>query len=111
MECKQNGLPSFTNTILVPPFIQFLCSSTFLTYCYYRFVATVLHPAFVTSNASRHLEVRNNPETGELEIIRGKIIREYMSVPPYKGVAVPGQPQKQVGSSLVSPFPLKSRWK
>jgi hypothetical protein len=98
MECKQNGLPSFTNTILVPPFIQFLCSSTF-------------HPAFVTSNASRHLEVRNNPETGELEIIRGKIIREYMSVPPYKGVAVPGQPQKQVGSSLVSPFPLKSRWK
>ncbi|KAL2265231.1 hypothetical protein VTJ83DRAFT_6331 [Remersonia thermophila] len=60
------------------------------------FVATLLHPVFVTSNAARHVEVRNNPETGNLEVIRSKIIREYMSVPPYMGIAVPGQPEKQV---------------
>ncbi|KAL1842420.1 hypothetical protein VTJ49DRAFT_5268 [Mycothermus thermophilus] len=60
------------------------------------FVATLLHPVFVTSNASRHIEVRNNPETGNLEVIRSKIITEYLSVPPYRGIAVPGQPEKQV---------------
>jgi hypothetical protein len=61
-----------------------------------RFVATLLHPVFFTSNAARNIEVRFDPVTGECEVIRGKIIREYMSVPPAMGIAVPGQPVKQV---------------
>ncbi|AEO61384.1 hypothetical protein MYCTH_2311484, partial [Thermothelomyces thermophilus ATCC 42464] len=60
------------------------------------FVATLLHPVFFTSNATRNIEVRFDPVTGESEIVRGKIVREYMSVPPSLGIAVPGQPEKQV---------------
>ncbi|KAL2145609.1 hypothetical protein VTI28DRAFT_6667 [Corynascus sepedonium] len=60
------------------------------------FVATLLHPVFFTSNAARNIEVRFDPVTGDLEVIRGKIIREYMSVPPTLGIAVPGQPEKQL---------------
>ncbi|KAL2184849.1 hypothetical protein L209DRAFT_780772 [Thermothelomyces heterothallicus CBS 203.75] len=60
------------------------------------FVATLLHPVFFTSNATRNIEVRFDPVTGESEIARGKIIREYMSVPPSLGSAVPGQPEKQI---------------
>ncbi|KAK4120101.1 S-adenosyl-L-methionine-dependent methyltransferase [Parathielavia appendiculata] len=36
-----------------------------------------------------------NPTTGDEEIVRGKVIKEYMSVPPAMGIAVPGQPEKQ----------------
>ena len=59
-------------------------------------MATLLHPVFFTSNAARNIEVRDDPVTGECEVIRGKMIREYMSVPPAMGIAVPGQPVKQV---------------
>ncbi|KAK3291542.1 S-adenosyl-L-methionine-dependent methyltransferase [Chaetomium fimeti] len=60
------------------------------------FVATVLHPVFFTSNATRSIEVGYSPVTGECEIVRGKLIKEYMSVPPAVGIAIPGQPVKQV---------------
>ncbi|KAH6842318.1 S-adenosyl-L-methionine-dependent methyltransferase [Chaetomium sp. MPI-CAGE-AT-0009] len=60
------------------------------------FVATVLHPVFVTSNASRNVEVTYSPVTGECEITRSRIIKEYMSVPPAVGIAIPGQPVKQI---------------
>jgi hypothetical protein len=61
-----------------------------------RFVATLMHPAFVTNNAERNITVRFDPVTGEQEIIRGRLIKEYMSVPPAMGIAIPGQPEKQV---------------
>ncbi|KAH6613630.1 S-adenosyl-L-methionine-dependent methyltransferase [Chaetomium sp. MPI-SDFR-AT-0129] len=60
------------------------------------FVATLLHPVFFTSNASRIVEVSYNPMTGDQEIVRGKLVKEYMSVPPAKGIAIPGQPTKQL---------------
>ena len=58
----------------------------------------MLHPAFFTSKAARNVEVRNNPETGEFEVLRSIVVREYMNVAPYKGVAVVGQPEKQVSA-------------
>ncbi|KAK4096349.1 S-adenosyl-L-methionine-dependent methyltransferase [Parathielavia hyrcaniae] len=60
------------------------------------FVATLLHPVFFTSNAERVITVGYNPATGNEEIVRGKLIKEYMSVPPAMGIAVPGQPEKQL---------------
>lgn len=60
------------------------------------FVAALLHPVFFTSNASRQIDVRYDPATGECEVVRGKLIKEYMSVPPAMGIAIPGQPEKQV---------------
>lgn len=63
-----------------------------------RFVATLLHPVFFTSNATRNIELGFNPSTGECEVVRSKVIKEYMSVPPAMGIAVLGQPEKQVGA-------------
>ncbi|KAL2257195.1 hypothetical protein VTK26DRAFT_523 [Humicola hyalothermophila] len=60
------------------------------------FVATLLHPVFFTSNATGNIEIGYNPATGEREIVRGKLIKEYMFVPPAVGIAVPGQPAKQL---------------
>jgi len=61
-----------------------------------RFVATLLHPAFFTSGGSRNVQLQDNPATGELDVVRSITVREYMSVPPVLGWAVPGQPAKQV---------------
>lgn len=61
-----------------------------------RFVATLLHPVFFTSGAARNIDVRFDPVTGECKVVRTKVIEEYMSVPPAMGIAVPGQPVKQV---------------
>ncbi|KAK1832017.1 ribosomal protein L11 methyltransferase [Podospora conica] len=60
------------------------------------FVATVLHPVFFTSNASRNIEIKDNPVTGEFEVIRSKVITEYLHVAPYKGIATADQPEKQI---------------
>jgi hypothetical protein len=51
---------------------------------------------FSTSGAAISIQKRFSPVTGEEEITRSKIITEYMSVPPAKGIAVDGQPAKQV---------------
>ena len=59
-------------------------------------MATLLHPVFSTSGAATSLDVRYDPVTGDRQVVRGKVIREYMSVPPAMGIAVPGQPVKQV---------------
>lgn len=56
----------------------------------------MLHPVFFTSNASRSIEVGYNPATGECEVVRAKVIKEYLFVPPAMGIAVVGQPEKQV---------------
>ncbi|EAQ84431.1 hypothetical protein CHGG_08445 [Chaetomium globosum CBS 148.51] len=61
------------------------------------FVATLLHPVFFTSKNTRSIEMNYDPATGEYEVSRGRMIREYMSVPPSLGIAIPGQPVKQVG--------------
>ncbi|KAK4182451.1 S-adenosyl-L-methionine-dependent methyltransferase [Podospora australis] len=60
------------------------------------FVATLLHPVFVTSNAAKSVSISFNPETGEQQVIRGRLVTEYLDVPPFKGIAVPGQPVKQM---------------
>ncbi|KAK4240092.1 ribosomal protein L11 methyltransferase [Achaetomium macrosporum] len=60
------------------------------------FVATLLHPVFFTSGAAISIEKRFSPVTGEEEITRSKVIKEYMFVPPAKGIAVDGQPAKQL---------------
>ncbi|KAK6065899.1 methyltransferase type 11 [Seiridium cupressi] len=64
------------------------------------FVASVLHPVFFTSRATRLIEVDDNDSssTAGLKVTRGKVIREYMHVPPYRGVASYGQPAQQVSS-------------
>ncbi|KAL8397258.1 hypothetical protein RB594_004105 [Gaeumannomyces avenae] len=59
------------------------------------FVATLLHPVFFTSNAAKNLELKFDEATGDLQVVRTKIIRDYLFVPPMKGIALPGQPVKQ----------------
>ncbi|KAL8365481.1 hypothetical protein RB595_004342 [Gaeumannomyces hyphopodioides] len=59
------------------------------------FVATLLHPVFFTSNAAKNLELKFDETTGDLQVVRTKIIRDYLFVPPMKGIALPGQPAKQ----------------
>ena len=61
-----------------------------------RFVATVLHPVFMTSGAARKIELKFSPVTGELEVERSKVITEYLNVAPAKGIAVADQPAKQL---------------
>ncbi|KAK4154060.1 ribosomal protein L11 methyltransferase [Chaetomidium leptoderma] len=60
------------------------------------FVATLLHPVFFTSNATRNFNVGYSPVNGEYEVVRSKVITEYMSVLPAVGIALPGQPVKQI---------------
>ena len=56
----------------------------------------MLHPVFFTSGASKNIEVRFDPATGDRVVERTLVIKEYMDVPPALGIAVPGQPAKQV---------------
>ncbi|KAK4213897.1 hypothetical protein QBC37DRAFT_343227 [Rhypophila decipiens] len=60
------------------------------------FIATLLHPLFFTSDASRSVAQHYNQSTGEQETVRSVIVREYLNVPPAKGIALPGQPEKQL---------------
>ncbi|KAH0491140.1 hypothetical protein TgHK011_002582 [Trichoderma gracile] len=59
------------------------------------FVATLLHPVFMTSTYSRTVEVTYDPQTGDQIITRSKAIREYLHVKPAKGVFVVGQETRQ----------------
>ncbi len=56
----------------------------------------MLHPVFFTSGASKNIEVRYDPNTGDCVVERTLVIKDYMEVPPALGIAVPGQPEKQV---------------
>ena len=56
----------------------------------------MLHPVFFTSGASKNIQVRYDPATGEQVVERTLVIKEYMDVLPALGIAVPGQPEKQV---------------
>ncbi|CAP61513.1 uncharacterized protein PODANS_4_1280 [Podospora anserina S mat+] len=59
------------------------------------FVATVLHPVFFTSNATKSISISFDPATGEQVTTRSKVITEYLDVAPAKGIACPSQPVKQ----------------
>jgi len=61
-----------------------------------RFVASVCHPVFFSSGASRHMEVGENQTTGRLEATHSMNISRYLHIPPTKGEALPGQPCVQV---------------
>lgn len=60
------------------------------------FVAQFLHPVFMTSAYSRQIDAAFNPSTGESEIRRGKLIKEYLNVAPKKEYADTNQPTPQV---------------
>ncbi|SPO06416.1 uncharacterized protein DNG_09106 [Cephalotrichum gorgonifer] len=60
------------------------------------FVATLLHPVFVTSNATQKVEIRSDLETGRTTIARSRVITQYLNVPPYRGVAFETQPEWQL---------------
>ncbi|KAK3375683.1 S-adenosyl-L-methionine-dependent methyltransferase [Lasiosphaeria ovina] len=60
------------------------------------FVATVLHPVFFTSGVSRNIDLRFDPATGDLDVVRAKVVRDYLFVPPAKGVAFIDQPERQL---------------
>ncbi|OAA60826.1 Methyltransferase type 12 [Cordyceps fumosorosea ARSEF 2679] len=47
------------------------------------FVAQLLHPVFMTSTYSKSLDLSFDPVTGERVIVRGKLIKEYLSVKPF----------------------------
>lgn len=56
----------------------------------FSFVATVLHPVFMTSDYSRDLRYRFDAETGGQTLESGKTIFGYMDVPPVKSVIFSG---------------------
>ena len=70
-------------------------------------MATVLHPVFFTSGAAKSVTISFDPRTGEQEIVRAKVVQEYLRVAPAKAVAYIGQPAKQVGFpiSVLLSFP------
>lgn len=49
---------------------------------------------FLTSGAAR--DIKLTWVDGELVVERARIVKDYMSIPPYRGLAIPGQPAKQV---------------
>ncbi|TLD14624.1 hypothetical protein PspLS_11032 [Pyricularia sp. CBS 133598] len=58
------------------------------------FFGSVLHPVFLTSGAAR--DIKLTWIEGELVVERARIVKDYMSIPPYRGLAIPGQPAKQI---------------
>lgn len=60
------------------------------------FVGTILHPVFITSDATSKIEVRRDPDSGRTTVTRSGVITQYLHVPPYRGVAHDGQPTWQV---------------
>ncbi|KAJ0413543.1 S-adenosyl-L-methionine-dependent methyltransferase [Aspergillus carlsbadensis] len=55
------------------------------------FVATLLHPIFFTSGASRQILVHEDSETGEHSIERSIVMTRYWNVPPAKQMVFPGK--------------------
>ncbi|KAK2761226.1 hypothetical protein FQN54_001748 [Arachnomyces sp. PD_36] len=74
-----------------------------------RFIATLLHPLFFTSGASRLIEVGDDPISGSRQITQSIKVTKYLHVTPAKGVFLDGQPVPQIYHhrplhSLLSPF-------
>ena len=78
-----------------------MLTAAFLLTLSYSFVCSLLHPVFLTSRASRSVEIRDDSERGDREVIHTKTLKGYMHVPPWKGWAIRGQPAQQVRSVFV----------
>jgi hypothetical protein len=50
----------------------------------------------MTSTVKRTVEISDEHKDGVPLVMRAKVIREYMSVAPWKGIAQRGQPALQV---------------
>ncbi|KAK5062707.1 hypothetical protein LTR84_004781 [Exophiala bonariae] len=74
-----------------------------------RFIATILHPLFFTSGASRHIEASEDSE-GNRVIDRSIVVRQYLDVPPRKIAPITSdQPARQIAfhrpmHQLLAPF-------
>ncbi|KAG0634785.1 S-adenosyl-L-methionine-dependent methyltransferase, partial [Tuber brumale] len=60
-----------------------------------RFVVTIMHPAFNSSGTHRHISVAEDPATGRVGSLYSINVNRYLSIPPTKGEAIPGQPKTQ----------------
>ncbi|RPA98835.1 S-adenosyl-L-methionine-dependent methyltransferase [Choiromyces venosus 120613-1] len=60
-----------------------------------RFVVTIMHPAFNSSGTHRHIAVAEDPITGRIGSLYSINVNRYLSIPPTKGEAIPGQPKAQ----------------
>lgn len=72
-------------------------------------MATLLHPVFFTSRATRTIEVHDDHETLGREITYSYVLRGYKEVPPWKGYAIIGQPRMQVRLTHTPP-PSRPRY-
>lgn len=74
------------------------CISSYTSFGF-RFVATIMHPAFNSSGASRHIQVGEDPATGHQSTLYSINVSRYLDIPPTKGEAIHGQSTAQVCSS------------
>jgi hypothetical protein len=66
------------------------------------FVATLLHPIFFTSGASRQILVHEDSKTGEHSIERSIVMTRYWNVPPAKQMVFPGRKDETPVRPLLS---------
>lgn len=67
-----------------------------------RFVATIMHPAFNSSGASRNIQVGEDPSTGHQTTLYSINVSRYLDISPTKGEAIHGQSTAQVCSPFYS---------
>ncbi len=68
----------------------------------------MLHPIFFTSGATPGVEIFDQA-AAEPKVVRTQIIKDYLNVPSWMGIALPGQPELQVRVSRPSaPCPGRS---
>lgn len=60
------------------------------------FIATITHPVFFQSGASRHIDIGDHPTTGRFHVSHSVNIQRYLDVPPAQGEALHQQPVPQV---------------
>jgi len=65
-----------------------------------------MHPAFNSSGTSRDISVAEDPTTGRIGNLYSINVNRYLSIPPTKGEALPGQPKTQV---IPPPLPSHKR--
>lgn len=69
------------------------------------FVATILHPAFMTSDSSRNMSLAESPTTGRYETKHSTNVARYLDVGPARAEALHGQPAVQIWLSIYLPSP------
>lgn len=78
-------------------FLPDCCIFSYLSFGF-RFVATIMHPAFNSSGTSRHIQVGEDPTTGYQTTLYSINVSRYLDIPPTKGEAIHGQSTAQVCS-------------